>query len=48
VSLAGREQEGALIVGGDIDLLIEGDDYGTLEDDAGGVDVRQHGEDLGA
>jgi hypothetical protein len=36
-----REQEGALIVGGDIDLLIEGHDDGTLEDDAGAVDVRQ-------
>ena len=43
-----REQEGTLIVGGDIDLLIEGNDQGTLEDDASCVDVRQHGEDLGA
>jgi hypothetical protein len=38
----GRQQERALILGRDIDLLIEGHDDGPLEDDAGAVDVRQH------
>src|SRR5664279_1529893 len=38
----GGEQEGALVVGSDIDLLIEGDEHGTLEDDTGAVDIRQH------
>src|ERR1035437_4878231 len=36
-----REQERVLVVGRDIDLLVERHDYGTLKDYSGGGDVGQ-------